>query len=63
MPGSVAQLDAHPTADQEVTGSTPAGRLSMNYFLAILSLPQIQVGQLSFSGERMCKILVNCLED
>ena len=29
----------------------------------ILSLPLIQEGQLSFSGERMCTILVNCLED
>ena len=30
---------------------------------AILFLPLIQVGQLSVSGERMCTILVNCLED
>ena len=29
----------------------------------ILSLPLIQNGQLSDSGERMCTILVNCLED
>ena len=29
----------------------------------ILSLPLIQEGQLSISGERMCTILVNCLED
>ena len=29
----------------------------------ILSLPLIQEGQLSVSCERMCKILVNCLED
>ena len=29
----------------------------------ILSLPLIQVGQLSVSGERMCTILVNRLED
>ena len=29
----------------------------------ILSLPLIQEGQLSASGERMCTILVNCLED
>ena len=27
------------------------------------SLPLIQEGQLSVSGERMCTILVNCLED
>ena len=30
---------------------------------AILSLPLIQEGQLSVSGERMCTILVNRLED
>ena len=29
----------------------------------ILSLPLIQEGQLSVSGERMGTILVNCLED
>ena len=29
----------------------------------ILSLPLIQEGQLSVSGERLCTILVNCLED
>ena len=29
----------------------------------ILSLPLIQEGQLSVSGERMCTILVNQLED
>ena len=29
----------------------------------ILSLPLIQEGQLSVSGERMCTELVNCLED
>ena len=29
----------------------------------ILSLLPIQEGQLSVSGERMCTILVNCLED
>ena len=29
----------------------------------ILSLPVIQEGQLSVSGERMCTILVNRLED
>ena len=30
---------------------------------AILSLPLIQEGQLSVSGERLCTILVNRLED
>ena len=32
-------------------------------FTVILSLPLIQEGQLSVSGERMCTILVNRLED
>ena len=59
-PASVTQLDARPTGDQEVPGSTPAEvgnilswRLAMKY----------QEGQLSVSGERMCTILVNRLED
>ena len=29
----------------------------------VLSLPLIPEGQLSVSGEKMCTILVNCLED
>ena len=33
------------------------------FFTVILSLPLIQEGQLSVSGERMCTILVNHLED
>ena len=70
-PASVAQLDASPTGDQEVAGSTPAEvgnilswRLIMKIFsTVILSLPLIQEGQLSVSCERMCTILVNHLED
>ena len=61
----------HPTRDQEVAGSTPAefGQHSFVeidreiFSMVILSLPLIQEGQLSVSGERMCTILVNCLED
>ena len=67
FPALVAQLNAHPTRDQEVAGSTWQGSatffhgdLIMKYFL---SLPPIQEGQLSVSGERMCMILVNRLED
>ena len=67
MPAAVAQLDARPTGDQEVAGSTPAEisnilpwRLIMRYFFSLL---WIQEGQLSVSGERMCTILVNRLED
>ena len=64
-----------PTGDQEVAGSTPAEvgnilswRLIMKYFLRSFSpfrwfKKGIQEGQLSVSGERMCTILVNRLED
>ena len=58
-----------PTGDQAVAGSTPAR--SATFFhrdheifsVVIISLPLIQEGQLSVSGERMCTILVNRLED
>ena len=33
------------------------------YSAVILSRPLIQEGQLSDPGERLCAILVNCLED
>ena len=66
QPASVAQLDARPTGDQEVTGSTSAGRQHSFveiddeiFSTVILSLPLIQEGQLSVSGVRMCTILVN----
>ena len=60
-----------PTGDQEVAGSTPAevGNILFVeidheiFSMVILSLPLIQEGQLSVSGERMCTILVNRLED
>ena len=58
------------TGDQEVASSTLAEvgnillwRLIMKYFPVILSLPLTQEGQLSVSGERMCTILINRLED
>ena len=64
MPVSVAQLDARPTGDHEVAGSTSRRvgnilslRLIMKYFYVILSLPQAQEAQLSVSGDRMCTIL------
>ena len=74
LPALVAQLDAYPTGDQEVGGSTPARLLFNSIILScrsdheifstvILSLQLIQEGQLSVSGERMCAILVNSLED
>ena len=60
-----------PTGDQEVAGSSPAevGNISFVeidheiFSTVILSLPLIQERQLSVSGERMCTILVNRLED
>ena len=56
---------------ERVAGSTPAevGNISFVeidheiFSTVLLSLPLIQEGQLSVSGERMCTILVNCLED
>ena len=53
----------HPTGNQEVAGSTPAENDHEIFSTVILSLPLIQEGQLSVSGERMCTILVNRLED
>ena len=60
-----------PTGDLEVAGSTPAevGNIlswTLNHEIfstVILSLPLIQEGYLSVSGESMCTILVNRLED
>ena len=66
----MAQLDARPTGDQEVADLTPAGwaisfvEIEHEIFSAvILSFLLIQEGNLSVSGERMCTILVKCLED
>ena len=64
----MAQLDARPTGDQEVAGSTPAGSatffrgdLIMKYFLR--SFSPFREGQFSVSGERMCTVLLNRIED
>ena len=59
-----------PTGDQEVACSTPRRGRQHSFVeidheifsMVILSLPLIQEGQLSASGERMCTILVNRLE-
>ena len=67
----MAQLDMHPIDDQEIDGFDPcqignilSWRFDHEIFpTVILSLQLIQEGQLSVFGERMCKILVNCLED
>ena len=72
LPASVAQLNAHSTgSDQEVAGlQRPLGR--QHSFTEIdheilskvsLSLPLIKEGLLSVSGERMCLILINPIED
>ena len=46
-----------------LVGNILSWRLIMKYFLWSFSHLPIQEGQLSVSGERMCRILVNCLED
>ena len=66
MLASVVQLDAQSIGDQ-VVGLTPAkvGFVEIDHEIfstVILSLPLIQEGQMSVSGERMCTILVNRLE-
>ena len=61
----------HLTGDQEVEGSTPRRGRQHSFVeidheifsMVILSLPLIQEWQFSVSGERMCTILVNRLED
>ena len=67
---SVAQLDGRPTCDQEVAGLTLLGWHILSwkfdheiFSMFVLSLPLIQEGQLSFSDERMCTILVSHLEN
>ena len=68
---SVAQLDAPSDWRPGGRGFNPR-RGQQHSFMeidheifstVILSLPLIQEGQLSVSGERMCTILVNRLED
>ena len=67
---SVAQLYVHPTGDQEVVGSTPAevgtilSWIDHEIFsMVILSLFADSRGAVVSSWQRMCTILVNCLED
>ena len=70
-PASVAQLDAPSDWRPGGRGFNPRrGRQHSSveidheiFSTVILSLPLIQEGQLSVSGERMCTILVNRLED
>ena len=70
MPASVAQLDG--PSDWRPRGREFKPRRSRQHSFVeiyheifstvILSLPRIQEGQLSVSGEKMCTILVNRLE-
>ena len=70
-PASVAHLDAPSDWRPGGRGFNPhRGRqhsfveIDREIFsTVILSLPLIQEGQSSVSGERMCTIQVNCLED
>ena len=71
LPASVAQLDAPSNWRPGGRGFNPCQGRQHSFVeidheifsTVILSLPLIQEGQLSVSGERMCTILVNRLED
>ena len=71
VPASVAQLDAPSDWRPGGHGFNPRRGRQHSFVeidheifsTVILSLPLIQEGQLSVSGERMCTILVNRLED
>ena len=70
-PASVAQLDAPSDWRPGGRGFNPRRGRQHSFVeidheifsTVILSIPLIQEGQLSVSGERMCTILVNRLED
>ena len=71
QPASVAQLDVPSDWRPGGHGFNPRRGLQDSFVeidieifsTVILSLPLIQEGQLSVSGERMCTILVNHLEN
>ena len=71
MPASMAQLDAPSDWRPGGRGFNPRRGRQHSFVeidheifsTVILSLPLIQEGRLSVSGERMCTILVNRLED
>ena len=71
LPASVAQLDAPSDWRQGGRGFNPRRGRQHSFVeieheifsTVILSLPLIQEGQLSVSGERMCTILFNRLEN
>ena len=66
----MAQLDARPTGDQEIAGSTPPDRQHSfadidheMFSTAILSLPLIQEGVCQFLVKECAHVLINGLED
>ena len=71
VPASMAQLDARSDWRPGGRGFNPRRGRQHSFMeidheilsTVILSLPLVQEGQLSVSGERMCTILVNRLED
>ena len=66
LPASMAQLDVPSDWRLGGRGFNPRRGRQIDHEIfstVILSLPLIQEGQLSVSGERMCTILVNRLED
>ena len=71
MPASVVQLDVRSNWKSGGRGFNPRRGRQPSFMVidheifstVILSLPLIQEGQLSVSGEGMCTILVNRLED
>ena len=71
LPASVAQLDAQSDWIPGGRGFNPRRGRQHSFLeidheifsMVILSLPLIQEGQLSVSGEGMCTILVNRFED
>ena len=71
LPHSISQLDAPSDWRPGGRGFNPRRGRQHSFMeidheilsTVILSLPLIQEGQLSVSGERMCTILVNRLED
>ena len=71
LPISMAQLDARPTGDQEVTGLIHARsgnislwRLIMKYFLWSFSpFCCFKKGSCQFLAKECAQILVNCLEN
>ena len=62
----ISYLMRRPTGDQDPRRGRQHSFVEIDHEIfstVILPLPLIQEGQLSVSGERMCTILVNRLED